>query len=290
MIITNEKHLPEPMFNFVKNDMQAPKADVIRVTDLNKGIREIVLHKRHYKELKQDVADMIWLLFGTAFHSVVDNAEEKSYQIKETRLEEKIGNLILSGKFDLYDAKRKLVIDYKTCSVWKFMFKDFSDWERQTSIYCWLLRKAGFEVEGAEIIALMKDHSKSKARNESGYPNLPTETIHFDYDDQKHKETEAFIYLKMTEIESALQLPDNELPLCTKEERWHSGDQYAVMKGKNKRALRVLNSQEEAEQWMIDNESKGGTSIEFRKGLSRKCIDYCPVCEFCEYYKNEVEE
>lgn len=83
------------------------------MTDLNKGIREIWLYKRHYNELEQDVSEMIWLMFGTAFHDVVDQAEEKDHQIKETRLEERIGNLILSGKFDLYDAKRKIVTDYK---------------------------------------------------------------------------------------------------------------------------------------------------------------------------------
>lgn len=290
MKITNKKNLPAPMFNFVNNDKQAPKDNVIRVTDLNKGIREIWLYERHYNELEQDVSEMIWLMFGTAFHDVVDQAEEKDHQIKETRLEERIGNLILSGKFDLYDSKRKIVTDYKTCSVWKFKFEDFSDWERQTSIYCWLLRKAGFEVVGAEIVALMKDHSKSKARREADYPDLPTQTIHFPYDDQKHEDTEEFILSRMAEIEQAMQLSDEELPLCTEEERWHSGDRYAVMKNKNKRALRVLDSEEDAEKWMEDNSHKGGTHIVHRPGISRKCIDYCSVCEFCNYYKNEVAE
>jgi len=290
MKITNKKNLPEPMLNYVKSDLQEPRDNVVRVTDLNKGVREILLNKRHYSDIEQDVSDMIWLFFGTALHSVVDAAEEQSHQIKETRLEEQIGNLILSGKFDLYDAKRKLVIDYKTCSVWKFMFNDFSDWERQTSLYCWLLRKAGFEVEGAEIIALMKDHSKSKARNEAQYPDLPVQTIHFDYDDQKHQETEEYILTRMAEIEAAIDLPDEDLPLCTVDERWYSGDQYAVMKGTNKRALRVLDTEEEAEQWMQENEGRGGTHIEYRPGVSRKCLDYCQVCEFCDYYLENVKE
>jgi len=230
MIITNKKSLPAPMFNFVNNDKQAPKDNVVRVTDLNKGIREHWLYKRHWHELEQDVSDMVWLMFGTAVHSVVDQAEERSHQIKETRLEEQIGDLILSGQFDLYDAKRKIVTDYKTCSVWKFMFDDFSDWERQTSVYCWLLRKAGFEVEGAEIVALMKDHSKSKARTERDYPDLPVQTVKFPYNDQIHEETEEFIFARMKAIQTARDLADDELPLCTDEERWYSGSKYAVMK------------------------------------------------------------
>lgn len=290
MKITNKKNLPAPMLNFIKNDLQEPSDNVVRVTDLNKGIREHWLYKRHWHELEQDVSDMVWLMFGTAVHSVVDQAEERSHQIKETRLEERIGDLILSGQFDLYDAKRKIVTDYKTCSVWKFMFDDFSDWERQTSVYCWLLRKAGFEVEGAEIVALMKDHSKSKARTERDYPDLPVQTVKFPYTDQIHEETEEFIFARMKAIQTARDLADDELPLCTEDERWYSGDKYAVMKNKNVRALRVLDSEEEAEKWMEENSHKGGTHIEHRKGVSRKCQDYCSVCEFCDYYKNEVEE
>ena len=99
MKITNKKNLPEPMLNYVKSDLQEPRDNVVRVTDLNKGVREILLNKRHYSDIEQDVSDMIWLFFGTALHSVVDAAEEQSHQIKETRLEEQIGNLILSGKF-----------------------------------------------------------------------------------------------------------------------------------------------------------------------------------------------
>ena len=70
------------------------------------------------------------------------------------------------------------------------------------------------------------------------------------------------------------------------EERWNSGDTYAVMKDGRKTALRVLNSREDAETY---KESNGGDYIEERHGEDRKCNDYCPCCKFCEYYKNKVE-
>lgn len=288
MIITNKKNLPEPMVNFVKRDGYQPAMDRISVTDLSKGIREIWLYKRHYNEIEQDVADMVWLMFGTALHNVIERAEEADHQIIEGALEEKVGGLTISGRFDLYDAKRRIVTDYKTCSIWKFKFNDFSDWEQQTMIYCWLLSKAGFEVNGAEIVALIKDHSKTKARVEADYPELPVETIHFPYNYAKHQEIEDYIINRVAEIEAAKDLPDEELPLCTEDERWHSGDKYAVMKGTNKTALRVLDSEDEAKDWMESNEHRGGTHIEFRPGMSRKCQDYCAACEFCDYYKSEV--
>ena len=52
-----------------------------------------------------------------------------------------------------------------------------------------------------------------------------------------------------------------------------------------KTALRVLDSMEEAEEW---KEKNGGDSIEIRPGEDKKCIDYCNVCEFCNYYKEKV--
>ena len=95
MIITNKKNLPEPMVNFVKRDGYQPAMDRISVTDLSKGIREIWLYKRHYNEIEQDVADMVWLMFGTALHNVIERAEEAGHQIIEGALEEKIGGLTL---------------------------------------------------------------------------------------------------------------------------------------------------------------------------------------------------
>ena len=62
------------------------------------------------------------------------------------------------------------------------------------------------------------------------------------------------------------------------------------MKNDNVRALKLEDTREDAEAWMQNNEHRGGTHIEHRPGISRKCIDYCSVCEFCDYYKNEVME
>ena len=59
------------------------------------------------------------------------------------------------------------------------------------------------------------------------------------------------------------------------------------MKKGRKTALRVLNSQEEAEEWMAAN---GGDHIEVRPGEDKKCKDYCSVCEFCNYYRERVKE
>ena len=286
MIITNKLGLPQSFVEMAKSDFTAePKT--YRVTSLLKGIRETILEKRHFNEIEQDVSDMIWLLFGTAVHGILEKQQEQGHEIKESRVSINFGEYTLSGQFDLYNAKEKKITDYKTCSVWKVMYGDYSDWRRQLLIYAYMMRQIGFEVNSGEIVAIMKDHSKRDAKYKADYPKLPVQVIKFEFTLEDFAEIESWLIDKFDEIRRCEQLPDDELPLCTPEERYNSGDKYAVMKKGRKTALRVLDSMEEAEKWMEDN---GGDEIEVRPGEDKKCIDYCSVCEFCNYYKEKVKQ
>jgi len=256
-------------------------------TALLKGVREAILEKRHANEIEQDVSDMIWLLFGKAVHLILENQQEEEHEIKETKLTVEFGEYTLSGVFDLYNEKEKKITDYKTCSVWKVIFGDFTDWKRQLLIYAYMMRQIGFEVNSGEIVAIMKDHSKRDAKYKADYPKLPVQVIKFEFTLEDFVEIESWLIDKFDEIRRCEQLPDDELPLCTPEERYNSGDKYAVMKKGRKTALRVLDSMEEAEKWMADN---GGDEIEVRPGEDKKCMDYCVVCEFCNYYKERVKK
>ncbi len=284
MIITNNLNLPQPLVDMAQSEYKL-KPNEYRVTSLLKGIRETILERRHQDEIEQDVSDMIWLLFGTAVHNVLENHQEGDQEIKEARLKVPIGDYILSGQFDLYNADTKTITDYKTCSIWKVVYGDYSDWRRQLLIYSYMLQSIGFPVEKAEIIALMKDHSKSQAKIKADYPKQPVRKITFTFTEKDFAEIESWLHQRFEQIAKAEKLPDDELPLCTPEERFNSGDKYAVMKKGRKTALRVLDSREDAENWMATN---GGDYIEVRKGEDKKCQDYCSACEFCDYYKEVV--
>ena len=284
MIITNKLRLPQQLVNMAKRDYKF-EPNEYRVTQLLKGIRETILERRHYHEIEQDVSDMIWLLFGTAVHSIIEHHKEADHEFKEERIKIRIGNYILSGKFDLYNAETKTITDYKTCSIWKVVNGDYEDWRRQLLIYAYMLQSIGFPVEKAEIIALMKDHSKSQAKIKADYPKQPVKKITFTFTEKDFAEIESWLHQRFEEIAKAEKLPDDELPLCTPEERFNSGDKFAVMKKGRKTALRVLDSYEKAEEWM---EYNGGDYIEVRKGEDKKCQDYCSACEFCNYYKEVV--
>lgn len=288
MQITNTLGLPDPFVSAVTNEYtHTPKR--YSVTALLKGTREAILQRRHDEEIQQDVADMAWLIFGTAVHSVLENAQETDTQLKENKIIVPMPNgYEVSGIFDLYDDATGTVTDYKTASVWKVIFNDWEDYRKQTLAYCWLLRQIGFEARRGEVVALLKDHSKSKAEHEADYPQYPIYRIGWDFSDADITGMGEFLEAKMREIEAAEQLPDDQLPLCTKEERWGKADTWAVKKVGNKRAAKVHQDEESAikHAQMLATQQGGTYEIEFRPGEDTKCLKYCAAREFCDHFKS----
>lgn len=296
MRLTNDMNLPQPFVDAVASDHQFTE-NRYSVTELLKGTREAILRRRHDDEIANDVADMVWAIFGTAVHSILESGVESDTQLKENKiiLDLEDGHQ-LSGIFDLYDDATGTVTDYKTASVWKVKFGcwdnwkpkpgEFEDWRRQTLIYCWMLRRIGFDATRGEIVALLKDHSKTKAKiNE--HPPLPVWQIGWDFTDEDFAWVERFIADKFDEISYCEQLPDEELPMCTEEERWTRGTKYAVMKKGVKRAKKLLDNKEEAEKVAESLKviEKGEFYVEERLGTDPKCVDYCSACEFCAYWR-----
>ena len=280
MIITNKLGLPQAFVEMCQRDYQQV-ANEYRVTSLLKSTREAILERRHEKEIERDVSDMIWLLFGTAVHNILESHQELDCELKEERLRVQVGEYTLSGKFDLYNSEEKKITDYKTASVWKIIYRDYEDWKQQLLVYSYMMRSYGFEVNKGEAVAVLKDHSKRDAKNKKDYPELPVQKVTFNFKEKDFQEIEKWIHNRFEEIKAAEQLPNEELPLCTPEERFNSGDKYAVMKNNNKRAVRVFDNREMAEKFL---ESGKGTHIEVRPGEDKKCEDYCSVNQFCNYY------
>lgn len=281
MKITNKLGLPDSLVQMASQDFTVDPM-TYRVTSLLKGIRETLLERRHEAEV--DVGDMVWMLFGTAVHGVLEGTQETSTQIKETRLKELVAGRYVSGQFDLYDEADHSIADYKTCSVWKLIYQSFDDWRRQTFIYAYLMRRAGFRVDKCKVIAFIKDHSKREAKLKPSYPQYPVQMIEFTFTDKDYEETEAWLINRVETLMLFEDAPDDMLPLCTPEERYNDGDKYAVMKKNGKRAMRVLDTYEDAVEWMKAN---NGDVIEIRKSEDKKCIDYCSVCKFCTYWQEK---
>lgn len=287
MQITNTLGLPDPFVSAVTREY-AHTDKRYSVTALLKGTREAILQRRHDDEIQQDVADMAWLIFGTAVHSVLENSQESETQLKENKIIVPMPNgYEVSGIFDLYDDATGTVTDYKTASVWKVIYNDWEDYRKQTLAYCWLLRQIGFDAKRGEVVALLKDHSKSKAEHESGYPMYPIYRIGWDFTAGDLEDMGGWIAAKLCEIEEAEKLPDDQLPLCTKDERWGKADTWAVKKAGNKRAAKVHESLDAAERHAAQLAEQQGVKyeVEYRPGEDTKCMKYCAARNFCDHYK-----
>ena len=280
MKVTNRQNLPMALVNAVSVDRHNKKGEY-SATTLLKGACEQVLTSRHFDEIEVDASDSIWAVFGSAVHSIFENQKDETF--KEERFEVPVSNSKVTGRVDSYDLKNEILVDWKTASIWKVTYQDFDDWKKQGLIYSWLMKQNGLTVKKCRFIALLKDHSKSKARIDASYPQSPVYIYEFNVTEKDLAEIETYIKEKVKQFEVAETLVDEKLTPCTKEERWATDDKWAIMKAGRKTALKVCDSEEEAKSLM---DQMGGTSIEFRPGVSKKCLDYCNCKNHCPFYKS----
>ncbi len=287
MKITNNANLPMPFVRMAQEEYEF-KPKRYSVTTLLDPTRKILLNRRHNAEIEQDCSDMVWLLFGKAVHSILEENSDGANEFAEEKLAVELENgYTVSGKIDLYDIDKAEVVDYKTASVWKVIKGDFEDWRLQGLMYVWLLRKNGLPCETVTFYAILKDHSKRDAKTKADYPKSPVYKVEFEVTDGSIAEIDEYILAKIDELRKYEEVEDLHLPLCTDEERWNDGDKYAVMKKGRKTALRVLDTLDEAEKYKAE---KGGDYIETRHGEDKRCVDYCLCCKHCDYWKENYGE
>ena len=176
--------------------------------------------------------------------------------------------------------------DYKTTSVWTVIYGSNNEhWKKQLQMGAYLhYKEHGNWIGKGRIIAILKDFNKKDSLLKDNYPKLPVQVINFDLGTPE--EVEKWIVKRFKRIEYLEKLSDLDLPLCTPEERFNTGDKYAVKKKVWKKAFRVFDSLDEARELLIELEQKypGEYEIEERIGEDKKCKDYCSCCQFCPYY------
>ena len=296
MNYTNELGLPQPFFEAVKsNHRYTPKR--YSVTDVLGGTCEAVLKRRHDSDITEDVSQRIWALFGTAVHKVLQEAEATDTQLQENWLSVPIDGTPyeLSGIFDLYDDSTGTVTDYKTTSVWTVTFGDFDKWRSQTLLYCWMLRKHGFDARRGEIVALLRDHSQRKAMTEKDYPKHPVFRIGWDFTDEDFKTAEDMLSRWFESLFLQDRCRDDELAPCSPEQRWHKSDKWAVMRRGQKKAVKLFDCKDNAlsfMDWLANQPSNKGKAlyIEHREGEDTRCQSYCSVAQFCPYGRKIFQE
>lgn len=286
MLITNKLNLPEAFVKAISNSRHNAEK-CLSATTLLKGTKEIILTDRHFDEIKIDASDEVWAVFGTAVHAILEHQKDDAF--KEEPFEVPVFDYKVTGKIDRYDMAHETIEDWKTASVWKVIYHDFEDWKRQGYTYAWLLRQNGLNVRHIRFIALLKDHSKSEAKKRADYPQEPVYIYEFDVNEEELTYTEAAIKEKVLDVISQSEKKDDEITPCTESERWSTPKKYAVMKEGRKTALKVCETEDEANSFIEEQKKdKDKLSVEERPGQDKKCSDYCPCTAFCSYYKSTL--
>jgi len=289
--LTNKYNLPEPLVKAIRNDKYHRTGD-ISVTQLIDSPRVRVLKSKHYDEIEEDAIDMVWALFGSATHSIIERAAEgvEDY-LSEVSLEYKLMGKVLSGTADLYDKKTKTLYDFKVTSSWNITFSpDHWQWEAQLNCYAHMLRAIGYEVKAIKIIAILKDWKRSEADRNFSTGKYPQKQIaEVDLPVYSAAAMEKYINRKMSEHIQAMD--GDELPECNERERWSKPNTYAVKDPTKKRALKICETEEDAKnhiKLLTEKEAKKrALVVELREGKDIRCEGYCSVAPFCSQFINK---
>ena len=292
MKITNKFNVPETLVALATRDYYTKGKSDYSVTEIISPPRIQRLRRKHFEEIEQDVSDMLWMLLGTALHVVAERSEVSGHT-NEERLSAGINGIILSGAIDLQkdEADGVTITDYKFTSAWALM-NDKPEWEQQQNIYKYLVERVKKKpVKGLKICALIRDWSRRDAQNKPDYPQAPIQVI--DIPMWTFDRTEAFIKERVEMHRDSKVSADwgDELPLCSDEERWLRPTTYAVKKDGRKTAIRVFDTQDEADALLKEMPEKDKGFIEIRKGEAVRCTgNFCGVSQWCSQFQNQKEQ
>ena len=240
MKITNKFGIPQTIVNVVKRP-QYSKGDVnISVTELMNSPRIVQLRTQHMEDIETDVSDMVWSLFGSAVHNILEHGKDEHHVVEE-RLFTQFEGWKISGAIDLQEVYSVVIHikDYKVTSAWAVQ-QEKQEWMQQLNIYAWLVEKVKQQkVASLQIVGIVRDWSRRDAETKEGYPQAPIVTLDIPLWDFEVRE--QYVHERLVQHNEALfarQVGD-DLPWCTEEEMWEKPTSYAVKKEGGVRAKSV---------------------------------------------------
>lgn len=287
MKITNKHNVPQTLMALATKEYYSKGKADFSVTEIISPPRIQRLRKKHFDEIEQDVADMLWSLLGSALHVVAERGQTENH-ITEERLNTEIDGVTLSGAIDLQKTTDSgtVITDYKFTSAWAIR-QDKFEWEAQQNIYAWLVTRVKKEtVSSIQICAMIRDWSRREAAYKPDYPPAPIQVLELNL--WPLERTEAYIMerLQMHRLAKVADDWGDALPECTDDERWMRTTQYAVKREGRKTAIRVLDSEDEAKE--LAEKEKG--FVEIRKGEAIRCANnFCGVNQWCSQF-NQGED
>jgi hypothetical protein len=281
---TNENNYPHWLYHTLttNNYSKGTRPSDISVTRLIDSPQVNQLRFEHSNELIEDVKDRVWSIWGSAVHSVVENTNESNSDVlTEKRFYNDYDGKVVTGQIDVYDMSSKILYDVKTVSAWNLVNGHKKSWEYQLNVLADIMIANAWKVKGLAIVAVARDWNARQASEKEAYPN--------------HAMTVVDIPLwipsiRKKYIDQQLSRHFKEKHYCSPEERWQSEEKWAVMKDGRKNALRLTDSEEEANKYIMDLIDPTKAYIEHREGSPKRCWSYCNVRNFCPQLRAERQE
>jgi hypothetical protein len=289
MKLTNKHNIPETFVNVLRRPTYSKGKAHLSATQILNSPKIVGLTKKFEDELEQDVSDMVWSLFGSAIHGVLEHGKDDNHLVEE-RLHATLEGWRISGAIDLQilDGQGGVAIrDYKTTSAWAVM-NEKVEWEQQLNIYAWLLEsvKKDLTVTDLGIVAIIRDWSRREASKNPDYPQAPVKEIPIKL--WPYQEREEYISHRLS-LHSACEFAmetGEDLPDCTPEEMWERPTTYAIKKKGGVRAIKVYEIKEEAEA-ALDPKTQ---ELEVRLGSRIRCENFCSVNTYCQQWRDYQEK
>jgi hypothetical protein len=284
MIITNKHGVPEPLVTLASKEYYSKGSSQYSVTEIMSPPKIKRLREQYNDQIKQDVADMLWNLLGSALHVVMERGATDGWTMEE-RLYKEMDGVTVSGAIDIQQETPEgvIIIDYKFTSAWAVM-QEKEEWQQQLNVYKWLVETVKRKkVVGLKICALVRDFNRHETKE--GYPKASIEMVDIPMWDSV--KTEAYVRERLNLHRDAKVSADfgDELPACSDTDRWQSETIYAVKREGRKTAIRLFKTIEEANE--LAEKEKG--YVETRLGEPKRCTgNYCGVAEWCEQYQGEI--
>jgi hypothetical protein len=285
MKITNKYGIPQTFMNVLERPTYTKGKANISATQLLNSPKIVALTRKFDDQIEQDASEMVWSIFGSAVHNILEHGKDDNHLVEE-RIHAEFDGWHISGAVDLQilNPNGVDVRDYKTTSVWAAM-NEKPEWEDQLNVYAWLVEKVKrIPVTSLGIVAILRDWKERESKQKEGYPESPIKELPIKL--WSMEERTAYIESRIALHSSCdfLIETDGDLPDCTPTEMWEKPTTWAIKKKGGVRAFKVYETEKHALEAIANMDKM--YEIEVRKGERTRCENYCPVSQYCQQYRD----
>ena len=279
------------------------------ITDVGKGIRMIILNKRHKAWLKSqplspiEQDSSITSALGRAWDMYVDSiCEANPDYMGHTRLYYPVVHngrrYIISGEIDLYHKPTKTIIDNKCVTMNKkrrLLSDEKSEYSDQLNGYYWLMQEGFLDKECTKPCNITAEHLMLcvVGRDWDMFSNEESMT-EISVPIEQLADTKKKIFRKLKDKIDYDMSADKDIPYCSAEDRWEHEPTYPVFK-KNKDGsmkdnptampgTRLFKHPNQAENFIASHKHKNQLYWCKRGGEPVRCMSYCKLSgRKCDY-------